>query len=474
MIANNDGIGRHEVDPKHLNFTAGEVSSTVGGSGGGSGGGAGGTGAPLFARYVFTDNVADLTTPGSPDGTALVEGDVVVLAYQSSPDENGLYYTNSSGELIRSGTALTPLMLINITEGTKWGGTVWQIMNYTTFIVGSDELTIMPLTTNFALEDSGYSRGAWTLKAGTNVTITPSGSSPYRYALTINASASSGGTVDTQDFVSSGTWTKPANAKRVELYCIGAGGGGGSGARGLSGTNHSGGGGGGAGQMVIAALLASDCSSTETVTIGGGGTGGAAKTADGAGNDGSVGGDTSFGMLVVAKGGNFGLGGVTTTLAANGGTLQTNYNRFTPQGQNSGGGSASNSSNAPTVADHVLMSNRGGGGGTISSSGSDRFPAAGGAVISPSGSTICAAGSGGGSTGASGSGGNFSNVYLLGSGGGGGYCGDSGGTVAGGSGGAGGGYGAGGGGGGSSITGANSGAGGAGADGFLRIITYCG
>lgn len=537
----NSAIPPKSIAERHLSFTAhGGTGNTYVATVSNPTTSANATTAPLQCRYISIANIADLTSPGTVDGGTLVTGDVVCLTSQTTASENGIYVTNSSGELERSGVALTPLALINVVQGTKWAGTQWKITNAETFVVGTDDITIAPNGIVKAGISGSYNSGRLNITASTGISLSPSGLDAFSNQVQISnsgvtsltgetggigvsagtgavtitnlgvkkitadstdltgnitltssdmsvgidvtgstidltASASGGGTVDTQDFVSSGTWTKPANAKRVELYCVGAGGGGGSGARGAAGNNHSGGGGGGAGQLIIAALLASDCSSTETVTIGGGGTGGAAKTANGAGNDGSVGGDTSFGTLVVAKGGNGGFGGIISGVtAANGGTRITNYNRFSAQDQVSGGASATNSGNAVTPSDHVFMTNRGGGGGTISSTGTDRLPAAGGAVVSPSGASICAGGSAGGSTGASGGGGNFSNVYLVGSGGGGGYCGDSGGTVAGGAGGAGGGYGAGGGGGGSSITGANSGAGGDGAGGFLRVVTYCG
>jgi len=329
---------------------------------------------PLSARYAYSTNVSDLTTPATPDGTSLVTGDVVLLPLQSTASENGLYVVNSSGELERSAQSLTPLAVINVAEGTKWSSTQFKILNTETFVVGTDDITIEPNgIVKFGLS-GGYSAGRFNVAAGTGISFSPSGidsfsnqvqisnsgvtsltgetggigvsagtgavtvtnlgvkkitadstdftgnvslSSPDS-SITINASGSTielttssgGGSVDIQDFAASGTWTKPSGAHYVIVTAIGAGGGGGSGARGAAGSNHSGGGGGATGQTIIAEFISSDCGATETVTIGGGGAGGAAKSANGAGNDGSDGGSTSFGSLLTALGGNKGLGGI--------------------------------------------------------------------------------------------------------------------------------------------------------------------
>jgi hypothetical protein len=496
---------------------------------------------PLSARYAYSTNVSDLTTPATPDGTSLVTGDVVLLPLQSTASENGLYVVNGSGELERSAQPLTPLAVINVAEGTKWAETQFKITNNVNFVVGTDDITIKPNGLQKAGIAGSYNAGRLNISAGTGISLSPSGIDSFSNqvqisnsgvtsltgetggigvsagtgavtvtnlgvkkitadstdftgnvsltspdaSITINASGSTieltttsggGGSVDIQDFAASGTWTKPAGAHYVIVIAIGAGGGGGSGARGAAGNNHSGGGGGATGQTIIAEFISSDCGATETVTIGGGGNGGAAKSANGAGNDGNDGGTTSFGSLLTALGGNKGLGGIISGVTqANGGATVQCYNRFSNRTSSQGGASASNALYASNVADIVLMSSAGGGGGTISSSGTLRNPATGGNVLSASGSTICAAGSATITAGANGGNGNSSNTYLVSSGGGGGAGGDSGGTVAGGTGGNGGAqYGGGGGGGGSSVTGANSGGGGNGADGFLRVITYCG
>lgn len=120
------------------------------------------------------------------------------------------------------------------------------------------------------------------------------------------------------EFTANGTWTKPQGLKRAMIVCVGAGGGGGSGRCDAAGSNRFGGGGGGGGAVVWRQLAASDLTATVAVTIGAGGTGGAGvNTVATSGNAGTTGGDTSFGTIVIAKGGSGGGGG--TGAAATGG-----------------------------------------------------------------------------------------------------------------------------------------------------------
>lgn len=139
---------------------------------------------------------------------------------------------------------------------------------------------------------------AWiTLGTLTSSTVAFEGTLPSQSGnsgkyLTTNGTAASWGIVDTtidvQEFIASGTWTKPANGKLVLIRCWG---GGGSGARG---TNASGGGGGACSERWI---KFSDLPSTVSVTIA---TGGAGLTVNGNGN---TGGTTTFGSYSSAYGG---------------------------------------------------------------------------------------------------------------------------------------------------------------------------
>ena len=130
-------------------------------------------------------------------------------------------------------------------------------------------------------------------------------------ALT-NALAGKAQNCNVQIFYTSGTWTKPANAKSVWVGLVGAGGAGGSGRCDAAGTARGGGGGGSGGCYSFATFDAAGLGATETVTVSGapnGGTG--VSTAATNGNAGTSGGASSFGTTVRVQGlgGNSGGGG---------------------------------------------------------------------------------------------------------------------------------------------------------------------
>jgi hypothetical protein len=168
-------------------------------------------------------------------------------------------------------------------------------------------------------------------------------------------------------FTSSGTWTKPAGLKRVLVTCGGAGGGSGSGRQGAAGENRFGGAGGAGGAVVWRQIAASDLTSTVAVTIGAGGTAGAAPAGINTnGNAGGAGGDTSFGGLVIAKGGLGGNAGTTASGAAVTGGQSSActpaYMPYSISGSSSGSGQTTTNS-AGGIGFNGVIGCPGGGGG---------------------------------------------------------------------------------------------------------------
>lgn len=276
--------------------------------------------------------------------------------------------------------------------------------------------------------------------------------------------APSGGSVDYQQFTSSGTWTKPAGCTMVLVDVIGGGGGGGGG---IGGSYPLGGGGGGGGARVKLYVPASAFGSTVSVTVGAGASGGAAN------NNGTDGNYSSFGDYIIAQGGAKGYMGVTSGL----GTVSSGGSAGNSRVSAGASGGLAMGGCVPARYTYTPYSSEWGGG-----SGGQTYPpgssvyggAAGGQGSNTSGITAGSVGTlslGGGAAGGSSGGGNGDNgtngdLILCGGGGGGGGGGSA--TI-GGNGGTGGTPAGGGGGGGNGTT---PGAGGDGARGEVRVWAW--
>ena len=295
-----------------------------------------------------------------------------------------------------------------------------------------------------------------TLTAGTNVTITNGPGS-----ITIASTGGSATPTAVQTFINSGTWTKPAGARMVNIQLLGAGGGGGSGRKDTtSGAVRCGGGGGGGGSIVNITVPAAILGATETVTIGIPGIGGGAQATDATnGTGGQSGTATSFGSNIIANGGTGGAGGTATTGTGGSGVLQGNNgaSASTTGGAGSTGvpsaitsaaqpGGASGGSGGGLGTSNTAVAGAAGGRGLIANlagglAGAANANASNGNANGFAINGLCATGSGGGSGGSSitSSGGNGgTGGFPAAGGGGGGACGFSSGfSGAGGSGGAG-------------------------------------
>jgi len=303
-------------------------------------------------------------------------------------------------------------------------------------------------------------------------------------------------------------WTPDAASTAVRVLMWGGGAGGASGVCGGNGQVRAGGGGGGGGSFVVKDFQISDLTTPVSVAVGAGGAGGAkVGTAASAGNDGVVGGNTTFGTYLTAYGGGQGLGPALAIVAETGGsgagtaeagaigatgTTNTGGLPASTAGADgiAGQGGGSNSASAGSAAEygggagggHTNAANGDQTGGTSLWGGGGGGAGGNGGISQNNGSdggntaVYVVAGGGGGAGGAvrtNGTAGTSGAGKKGGTGGGGGG-GSSSATVDAGDGGAGGLYGGGGGGGGAGTSGTSafSGKGGAGGNGAAIIIEF--
>jgi hypothetical protein len=266
----------------------------------------------------------------------------------------------------------------------------------------------------------------------------------------------------------SGFFFEPPGYIGWDVYIQAPGGGGGSGARRANGNARGGGGSGGGGSWAQAFIKATTPGTSHTITIGAPGPGGAAVAVDDTvGTDGTAGGDSSFGALLVAKGGGAGGGGQFGGSGAAGAAGAAVLGHLTLAGSAGAlGGDGGGTPGAAGAAATDWKATGGGGGGSLTGANAVEAAGAGGA----SGTTVSTSQTAGGLAGAAGGAGGVGASPTMsrrpGTGGGGGAASAA---AAGGAGGAGV-RGGGGGGGAASANTYASGAGGAGGAGYFEIV----
>jgi hypothetical protein len=186
-------------------------------------------------------------------------------------------------EFAISGSPITTSGTLAITKATEsanlvWAGPTTGAPAQPTFraIVAADLPGSLNLNQTFATigNESATLSNSRQLAAGTNITLTDGGAGS---TLTIaSTAAGGGGTLQSQVFTTSGTFTVPTNVSAVWITMIG---GGGSGASSVSSGYSSGAGGGGAGELAERFLIPVNSGDSCAVVCGAGG--GVASTSPG-------------------------------------------------------------------------------------------------------------------------------------------------------------------------------------------------
>jgi len=423
-----------------------------------------------FVSLAYNDATPSLTpslsASGTPSSSTFLRGDNT----WATPAGSGTV-TATGGSLtansvvLGAGTTDTKVVAGVTTDGTSQlnlGVNATTLGAVKMFGSTSGDVTVKPAAvagtaTVFQLPATNGTNGHYLQTNGSGVT-------------SWQAASGSAFTPVVNNYTASTTMADPgAGCTLIRVRGIAGGAGGGSGRKHTSAAGRGGGSGGSAGAFMDVQFPYSSVSSWPvTITIGAGGAGGAAVTSNSTvGNNGTAGGDTSFGAIVVLKGGDGGTGGSSATSQGGDARFGANNSVSTvaTNAAPAAGGQAGATA-AVTTAGANGFAGAGGAGGGLTTGNATMSGTNGGSNAK---GTAAVAGGTAGNAGGAGTAGDTTAPYIFFGGNGGSGGGSS--TTAGLAGGAGGLYGAGGGGGTAGTDSVNdSGAGGAGADGFLQVI----
>lgn len=249
---------------------------------------------PCDADLFITAPSASVLRDGAPYGSVLSGGSIDVPSNCTPTTVNGAASDTPTIQVLQGGS---PVGSLNPVTGVH---TV-PVCDGSDISVNGSPIASLPSGTDLNLpvtDQNGSPVGSWDSGDG-------------RWEVSSNI-------VNTLfEYTASGVYNPPTDGSLLEVVVIAWGGGGGSGSGRRAGTGSVciGGGAGGGGHFVKKVIRASDISGPVTITVGAGGLAGAAPGTNTSGLPGSYGGDSSFGSLVVAKGGVRGVGGGTSSFS---------------------------------------------------------------------------------------------------------------------------------------------------------------
>ena len=253
------------------------------------------------AGIIITNSGGMITiaaTGGSPGTVTAVQGDDNVPVM---PDISGIIYTKGGTGITTSGNALTSTetFSLQIPVTVSHGGTGATTLTGILTGNGTSAVTANAVT-QYGTVVAGTSNSVSSIAPGLTGTVYMSQGLTSNPAFTALPPAFSA--VNVQTFTSSGTYTPSSNCIYAYVQICGGGGGGGGAAVTVSPARAVGRGGSGA--AYCAKTIYNPTS--QTVTIGAAGSGGAAGN-----NNGTSGGNSSFGSILTANGGGYGVGGAS-------------------------------------------------------------------------------------------------------------------------------------------------------------------